>query len=116
MAVSASWPVFELFAREPFAAQQIVALLELKGHEMRTAKSFLVLTFYLILVIASAKYAQAQAPVLLTEPNSSRAIALDSAIRIRDPLPVVAIYALRTNERRTRVAFFGTNMALNQGE
>ena len=73
--------------------------------------------FLVIVIVCCAKWAGAQtpAPILLTEQNSQRAIALDSVTFFRDPLPVVN----RNNfsqDRRTRLALFGINLDLLPGE
>ena len=95
---------------------------ELRGRdEMRTIRIFLRSSFQLILIITGIEcglvQAQAPAPVLITEENSSRAIALDSVTRVRDPLPVVALNNFQQRrDPRTRVALFGRNIDLNPGE
>ena len=48
-------------------------------------------------------------PVLLTEENSARAIALDSVTWVRDPFPPVAAHNL-SPDRRTRISLFAVNM------
>lgn len=87
---------------------------------MRTV-TLLVLSFHVILVIAGTECVRAQtpgpAPTLLTEPNSTRAIALDSVTFVRDPLPVVALNNfMQGRDPRNRVALFGTNVDLSSGE
>jgi len=85
---------------------------------MRTAKEIFAASSFLICLITGAQSVRGQAtpaPVLLTEENSTRAIALDSVTRLRDPLPVVNVNNFR-QDHRTRVAFFGINMQLNAGE
>jgi uncharacterized protein (TIGR03790 family) len=54
-------------------------------------------------------------PVLLTEENSNRAAALDSASWMRDPFPVVTIYNF-SQDQQTRVMLFATNLELQPGE
>lgn len=54
------------------------------------------------------------APVLATEVNSQRAIALDTVVFIRDPFPITNDQYPGT-DRRTRVALFATNLELRQG-
>ena len=54
------------------------------------------------------------APVLATEVNSQRAIALDTVVFIRDPFPITNEQYPGT-DRRTRVALFATNLELRQG-
>jgi len=75
----------------------------------------------MIFVITGGQFvlaqAQAPAPTLLTEENSTRAIALDSVTRVRDPLPVVALNNFQQGrDPRTRVALFGINVDLSLGE
>ena len=97
-------------------------LRELRGRDkMRTIRTFLRSSFQLILIITGIEcvlvQAQAPAPVLITEENSTRAIALDSVTRVRDPLPVVALNNFQQRrDPRTRVALFGRNIDLNPGE
>jgi hypothetical protein len=92
----------------------------LKGDEVRTARKLLTLLFQMILVIAGPQVVRAQTPadpILLTEENSQRAIALDSVTRVRDPLPVVALNNfMQGRDPRTRVALFGINLDLLPGE
>jgi len=87
---------------------------------MRTVRTPLALPFLVILVITAPQCIRAQTPAgptLLTEQNSQRAIALDSVTRIRDPLPVVALYNFQQGrDPRTRVALFGINLDLMPGE
>jgi hypothetical protein len=73
-----------------------------------------------ILVITAHQCIRAQTPsgpTLLTEQNSQRAIALESVTRLRDPLPVVALYNFQQGrDPRTRVSLFGINLDLLPGE
>jgi hypothetical protein len=83
---------------------------------MRTAKKIFVVSSFLFFLITGVQSVRGQAaPVLLTEENSSRAIALESITHVRDPLAVVTTNNL-TSDHRARVAFFGINMELNPGE
>jgi hypothetical protein len=54
-------------------------------------------------------------PVLLTEANSNRAIALDSVMMVRDPLPVVTENNFSLDQR-TRVTLFAINVDPGPGE
>ncbi len=86
---------------------------------MRTISTLLTFSFHVIFIIAGADCVRAQtpAPTLLTEQNSTRAIALDSVTYVRDPLPVVALNNFgQGRDPRTRVALFGINMDLGPGE
>jgi len=88
---------------------------------MRARRTLLTLSFQMIFVITGGQFvlaqAQAPAPTLLTEENSTRAIALDSVTRVRDPLPVVALNNFQQGrDPRTRVALFGINVDLSLGE
>jgi hypothetical protein len=86
---------------------------------MRFTARVLTFSFHAILVVYCAASVQvhAQAPTLLTEENSSRAINLDSVTFVRDPLPVVALNNFQQGrDPRTRVALFGINVDLNPGE
>ena len=53
--------------------------------------------------------------MLLTEANSSRAIALDSVTFKRDPFSVDTIYNL-SSDQHTRIMLFATNLELLPGE
>jgi lysophospholipase L1-like esterase len=55
------------------------------------------------------------APVLLTEENSNRAVALDSVTMLRDPFPVQTTSNF-SPDQRTRVILFATNLELLSGE
>lgn len=80
-------------------------------------KTLLTTCFLVILIVSCAESARPQTPgpTLLTHENSQRAIAVDSVMLARDPLPVVARINF-SNDRRTRVMLFGTNMDLLPGE
>lgn len=80
-------------------------------------KTLLTTCFLVILIVSCAESARPQTPgpTLLTQENSQRAIAVDSVMLARDPLPVVARINF-SNDRRTRVTLFGTNMELLPGE
>ena len=55
------------------------------------------------------------APVLLTESGSTRAVALESVSRLREPFPLVSPSFVGP-DRRTRVLLFATNVDLYAGE
>ena len=52
------------------------------------------------------------APQLLTDPDSSRAVALESVTLTKEPFPVVAEHSL-SSEQRTRLLLFGVNIRIN---
>jgi hypothetical protein len=54
------------------------------------------------------------APVLATEENSQRAIALDTVVFLRDPFPITNEHYFDV-DKRTRVSLFATNIELKQG-
>ncbi len=54
------------------------------------------------------------APVLATELNSQRAVALDTVVFIRDPFPI-SNEQYPGADRRTRVSLFATNIELRDG-
>lgn len=54
------------------------------------------------------------APVLATELNSQRAVALDTVLTMRDPFPITNDHYFGT-DKRTRVSLFATNLELKQG-
>ena len=55
------------------------------------------------------------APVLLTSPNSTRAVAVDSVTLMAEPFPPNAPLQFGS-DRRTRVMLFATNLTLQFGE
>ncbi|HEY0004642.1 MAG TPA: carboxypeptidase-like regulatory domain-containing protein [Pyrinomonadaceae bacterium] len=54
-------------------------------------------------------------PILLTEEDSAKAIALDSVFRLRDPFPVFNTWNLSLDQR-TRIMLFAVNAELRPGE
>jgi glucose/arabinose dehydrogenase len=54
------------------------------------------------------------APILATEENSQRAIALDSVTFVRDPFAVTNLHYFGA-DKRTRIALFATNLSLTPG-
>ena len=54
--------------------------------------------------------------VLLSEQNSQRAIALDSALMTRDPFPIRNDLNFFAPDHRTRVSLFATGVKLSAGE
>lgn len=55
------------------------------------------------------------APILITETNSTRAIALDSVTMLRDPFPLSTTLNFSA-DKRTRIMFFAINVSLMPGE
>jgi uncharacterized protein (TIGR03437 family) len=53
--------------------------------------------------------------ILFTEPNSERAIALDSITLVRDPFLISSPYNLSTDQR-TRIMIFSPNLSLLPGD
>src|SRR5688572_15301213 len=81
-------------------------------------KTFLTTCLVVIATVFAATSARAQTssgPTLLTQENSTRAVAVDSATFVRDPLPVVTSRNF-SDDRRGRVTLFGTNLDLLPGE
>ena len=54
-------------------------------------------------------------PVLFSEPNTNRAIALDAVTLIRDPFPLTRTLSF-SSDNRTRIMLFAANMDLQPGE
>jgi hypothetical protein len=54
------------------------------------------------------------APILATEENSQRAIALDTVLTMRDPFPLTNEHYFGT-DKHTRVSLFATNLELKSG-
>lgn len=82
-------------------------------------KALFTTCFVVILFISCAKWVSPQTsppgPTLLTDQNSAQAGALDSVTLVRDPLPVVNRNNF-SDDRRTRLTLFGTNVELMPGE
>ncbi|MFN2481857.1 MAG: DUF1800 family protein [Pyrinomonadaceae bacterium] len=68
----------------------------------------------LVALFAAASSALA-APIVLTEPNSTRAIAVDAVAKMRDPFAINSP-GLVGSDRRTRVIFLVMNLDLLAGE
>jgi uncharacterized protein (DUF1800 family) len=64
----------------------------------------------------SAAVAQTRSPIILTDSTSTRAIALDSISRTRDPFRVNTVSFVAGTDTRTRVLFFVMNLDLLLGE
>jgi len=56
-----------------------------------------------------------QVPILLTQENSLRALALDSVTMMSEPFPITGTYNFSADQR-TRVSFFVMNLELGSGE
>src|SRR5215468_10983717 len=54
-------------------------------------------------------------PVLLSQGSSTRAVAVDSVIELREPFALTAPVSF-ASDNRTRVMLFATNLGLNAGE
>jgi hypothetical protein len=67
------------------------------------------------LACARAGLAQTPRPVLLSEADSTRALALDSVTRSREPFASESTIAWSA-DRRTRITLFAMNLALGAGE
>lgn len=59
--------------------------------------------------------AQAGGPILISEENSTRGVALDSVTRTREPFPLTSSIQWGT-DKRTRVMLFAMNLSLQPGE
>jgi uncharacterized protein (DUF1800 family) len=66
-------------------------------------------------LVCCAAVAASAAPVIITEHNSTRAIAVDALTRLRDPFSVTSPGFVGT-DNRTRVQFFVMNLELLAGE
>lgn len=51
-------------------------------------------------------------PQLVTDPGSSRAVALESVTLLKEPFPVVAEHSF-SSEQRTRLLLFGLNLEIS---
>lgn len=65
----------------------------------------------LALICGAAFVAKADAPILLTQPNSTRAVALDALTKMREPFPLFTSSLLSTStDKRTRIMLFAMNI------
>jgi uncharacterized protein (DUF1800 family) len=64
----------------------------------------------------SVANAQTRPPVIITDANSTRAIALDSLTRMRDPFQVSTVSFVAGADTRTRIMVFVLNLDLLAGE
>ena len=71
--------------------------------------------YYLSIGSASLFRVQFTDPVLIAEPNSDSAIALDGSSLVRDPFPLTNPFNFGT-DHRTRLMLFGMNLNLLPGE
>jgi glucose/arabinose dehydrogenase len=71
--------------------------------------------YYLSIGASSLFRVQFTEPVLMAEPNTDSAIALDSAILMRDPFPLTNLFNF-SSDHRTRLMLFGMNLNLLPGE
>src|SRR5437764_14794808 len=60
--------------------------------------------------------AQTRPPVIITDANSTRAVALDSLTRMRDPFQVSTVSFVAGTDTRTRIMVFVMNLDLLAGE
>ena len=77
----------------------------------------LILLFFCLLVVLFAPPGAqlATAPVLLTKPNSTRAVAVESITRLAEPFNPTTPVAF-SQDNRTRVMLFATNLTLLPGD
>jgi hypothetical protein len=71
--------------------------------------------YYLSIGAAALFRVQFTEPVLMAEPNTDSAIALDSAILMRDPFPLTNLFNF-SSDHRTRLMLFGMNLNLLPGD
>ena len=79
-------------------------------------KTFLTTCVVVIAIVSAARAQTSAGPTLLTQENSTRAVAVESVTLRRDPVPVVNIHNFSVDDRRSRVTLFGTNLDLLPGE
>lgn len=70
---------------------------------------------FVISAWAESAHAQTRPPVLISEPTSTRAIALESPTFFREPFAITSPFAWSTDQR-TRVMLFALNLSLQPGE
>lgn len=70
---------------------------------------------FILFCAASVALGQTPRPVLLSDPNSTRALALESVTRAREPFAPESTIAWGV-DRRTRVTLFAMNLSLHSGE
>lgn len=75
----------------------------------------IILSFFCIVLLAPARAWLANAPVLLTKTNSTRAVAVESSTLLAEPFPTTAPIAYG-QDHRTRVTLYASNLTLLPGE
>ncbi len=83
----------------------------------RAARMVAALFILCVCVVTSAATyaAPAVGPIVLTEPTTTRAIAVDALTLMRDPFPLASAGYVGS-DRRTRIMFFALNLDLYAGE
>lgn len=81
----------------------------------RTRRLWPVCAWLLMCGLATVS-AQTRPPVIVTDANSTRAVAVDATSRMRDPFPVNTVGFIAGADARTRVLFFVLNLDLLAGE
>src|SRR5438045_4761301 len=76
--------------------------------------ALLLLTLFCTFSVAA--HAQTRPPVIITDANSTRAVALDSLTRMRDPFQVSTVSFVAGTDTRTRIMLFVMNLDLLPGE
>ncbi|HKP73591.1 MAG TPA: hypothetical protein VJT82_11675, partial [Pyrinomonadaceae bacterium] len=69
-----------------------------------------------LVLAAGTRFAAAASPVILTEATTTRAIAVDSVTKMRDPFPLTTPGYTAGADTRTRVMFFVLGLDLLAGE
>src|SRR5437868_8821895 len=82
----------------------------------RAVRLFALGALLLLCGFRQAASAQTRQPIIITDANSTRAIALESLSRMRDPFPVTTVSFVAGADTRTRVLFFVLNLDLLPGE
>jgi len=83
----------------------------------RAIRVYFIFVFFFccIALLAPTRARLASAPVLLTKANSTRGIAVESTTLLAEPFPVTAP-APFSQDTRTRITLFATNLSLLSGE
>ena len=85
-------------------------------HQSSSARRLLLATGFALCALAflsqpnSVSRAQATRPILISEADSTRAVAVESVTRLREPFARVARHSISSADRRTRIQLFVLNL------
>ncbi len=87
----------------------------LADHRCRALSLFVVALSLTALAVSAAANVPVSSPILISQENSTRAIAVDSLSFTAEPFALTSPYAAGS-DRRTRVTLFALNLSLQPGE